>query len=61
VRVERADRRLGLRLVVAGVATVGLGVPFLLVALLVRNNWSPLIRLDTAVANSMTGFALGND
>src|SRR5215218_1084740 len=49
----RADRRLGERLVVAFAATVTVGVPFLLLALLVRGEWSPLRRLDLAVARGL--------
>ncbi len=48
--LARADRRLVLRLALGLAAAVVLGVPFLLLALLVRDNWSPLIRLDTSVA-----------
>lgn len=59
--VQRADRRLGLRLVLALVATFGLGVPFVLLALLVRARWNPLIRLDTTVAGSLNAYALRND
>ncbi len=49
----RADRRLVLRLALGLAAAIVLGVPFLLLALLVRDNWSPLIDLDTSVANRM--------
>ena len=57
-RVERADRRLGLRLALALVATFGLGVPFMLLALLVRARWEPLIGLDTVVADGLHRVAL---
>jgi undecaprenyl-diphosphatase len=59
--VERADRRLGLRLALGLVATFGLGVPFVLLALLVRARWDPLIGLDTSVAEGMHEVALRND
>lgn len=59
-RVQRADRRLGLRLALALVATVGLGVPVLLLALLVRAKWGPLVRLDTSVAAGLHELALRN-
>lgn len=55
--VERADRKLGLRLVLALAATLGLAVPVMLLALLVRAEWDPLIRLDTAVAEGLNGYA----
>jgi membrane-associated phospholipid phosphatase len=59
VRVfTRADRRLALRLALGLAATFGLGVPFVLLALLVRANWDPLIRLDTAVADRLHAVAL---
>jgi membrane-associated phospholipid phosphatase len=56
--LARADRRLVLRLALGLAAAVALGVPFLLLALLVRANWSPLIELDTSVANRMHAIAL---
>jgi len=59
--VRRADRRLGLRLGLALVATFGLGLLFVLLALLVRARWNPLIRLDTTVADSLHAYALRND
>ncbi|MFL6128376.1 MAG: phosphatase PAP2 family protein [Mycobacteriales bacterium] len=59
-RVERADRALGLRLLLALVATIGLGVPITLLAFLVRGKWDPLIRLDLAVANGLHGLAARN-
>jgi membrane-associated phospholipid phosphatase len=60
-RVGRADRRLGLRLGLALIATLGLGVPFTLLAVLVRAEWDPLIRLDTSVAEGLNRVALRND
>lgn len=56
--LARADRRLVLRLALGLAAAVVLGVPFLLLALLVRSNWSPLIQLDTSVADRMHAIAL---
>jgi len=56
--VERADRGLGLRLLLALVAAVGIGVPVTLLAFLVRGRWGPLIRLDDAVAKGMHGVAV---
>lgn len=61
MRVERADRRLGLRLTVAAAATVALGIPFLLLALLVRGDWGPLVRVDTAVARDLNEVAHGSE
>jgi len=58
--VARADRRLVLRLVLGLAALVVLGVPFLLLALLVRDKWSPLIDFDTSVANHLHTVALHN-
>jgi undecaprenyl-diphosphatase len=60
VTVQRADRRLGLRLTVALLAAGGLGLPFLLLALLVRARWAPLAELDTTVATSLHRVALRN-
>jgi membrane-associated phospholipid phosphatase len=59
--LARADRRLVLRLTLALVAAVALGVPFLLLALLVRAKWSPLFDLDTTVANRLHAVAVRND
>jgi membrane-associated phospholipid phosphatase len=56
--LTRADRRLALRLALGLAAVLGLGVPFLLLALLVRANWDPLIDLDTTVANQMHAVAV---
>jgi membrane-associated phospholipid phosphatase len=58
--LARADRRLMLRLSLGLAAAVALGVPFLLLALLVRDNWSPLIRLDTSVADRTHVVALNH-
>jgi membrane-associated phospholipid phosphatase len=58
--LARADRRLLLRLALGLAAVIVLGVPFLLLALLVRDNWSPLVRLDTSVADRMHVIALQN-
>jgi membrane-associated phospholipid phosphatase len=59
--LARADRRLILRLALALAAAVALGVPFLLLALLVRAKWSPLLDLDTTVANRLHAVAVRND
>ncbi len=59
-RVERADRRLGLRLLLALVAMLGLAIPVTLLAFLVRANWSPLISLDQSVADGLHGVAVRN-
>jgi membrane-associated phospholipid phosphatase len=58
VTVTKADRRLAGRLTLALVAALGLGVPVLLLALLVRSNWDPLIDLDTSVAQRLHSVAL---
>ena len=58
--VERADRTLGLRLLLALAATIGIGVPVTLLAFLVRSNWDPLIRLDHWVATGLNGVAVRN-
>jgi undecaprenyl-diphosphatase len=47
-----------LRLVLAFAALIVLGVPFLLLALFVRDNWSPLVNLDTSVANQLHAIAV---
>ena len=59
--VDRADRTLGLRLLLALAATIGLGVPVTLLAFLVRANWDPLIRLDLSVAAGLHRLAVRND
>jgi undecaprenyl-diphosphatase len=56
--LTRADRRLALRLALGLAAVLVLGVPFLLLALLVRSNWAPLIRLDTSVTGHLHTVAL---
>ncbi|HST66820.1 MAG TPA: phosphatase PAP2 family protein [Mycobacteriales bacterium] len=56
--LTRADRRLTLRLALGLVAMAALGLGFLLLALLVRANWDPLIDLDQAVADRLHGFAV---
>jgi membrane-associated phospholipid phosphatase len=58
--LARADRRLVLRLALGLAALVVLGVPFLLVALLVRAKWSPLLDLDTSVAGHLHAVAVGH-
>jgi undecaprenyl-diphosphatase len=57
----RADRRLGERLVVAFAATAAFGLPFLLLALLVRGNWSPLRRLDLGIARELNELVRDSD
>lgn len=57
-RVRRADRNLTVRLAVAAVATLALGVPFLLLAVLVREKWGPLVDLDTTVARELNAVAV---
>jgi membrane-associated phospholipid phosphatase len=52
------DRRLGLRLTLALVAVVVIGVPFLALLLLVRAKWSPLLHLDVDVAAGLHRSAL---
>jgi len=58
--LARADRRLILRLALGLAALVVLGVPFLLLALLVRAKWSPLLDLDTSVAGHLHTVAVGH-
>lgn len=58
--MERADRTLGLRLLLALAASIGLGVPVTLLAFLVRAKWDPLIRLDLSVAKGLHGVAVRN-
>ena len=58
--LTRADRRLTVRLGLGLLAVVVLGVPFLLLALLVRAKWGPLIRLDTGVADRLHAVAVHN-
>lgn len=56
--LARADRRLVLRLALGLAAVVVLGVPFLLLALLVRAKWSPLLDLDTSIAGNLHAVAV---
>ena len=58
--VRQADRRLALRLALGLVAMFGLAVPFLILALLVRSRWDPLLDLDTTVADRLHQVALHN-
>jgi membrane-associated phospholipid phosphatase len=58
--LTRADRRLTLRLGLGLLALIVLGAPFLLLALLVRADWGPLIDLDTGVATRLHTVALHN-
>jgi membrane-associated phospholipid phosphatase len=57
-RTTDADRRLALRLAVGLVAVVGLGVPVLLLALLVRSKWDPLLDVDQSVTDALHRLAL---
>lgn len=56
--LTRADRRLTLRLALGLVAMAALGGGFLLLALLVRASWDPLLDLDTSVAQSLHDVAV---
>jgi membrane-associated phospholipid phosphatase len=60
-RIRRADRNLTVRLAVAAVATFALGLPFLWLAVRVREQWGPLVDLDTTVAEELNAVALRND
>jgi membrane-associated phospholipid phosphatase len=53
-----ADRRLGLRLILALVAVFVVGVPFLVLLVLVRVKWSPLLHVDQGVAADLHRLAL---
>jgi membrane-associated phospholipid phosphatase len=54
------DHRLGLRLVVASGAVVGLAVPFVVLALLVAAAWDPLLDLDESTADRLHVYALAH-
>jgi membrane-associated phospholipid phosphatase len=54
---QAADRRYGVRLVVAAVSVAVLAVPFTLLLLLVRVGWGPLRRLDQGVAERFNEVA----
>jgi membrane-associated phospholipid phosphatase len=56
--LTRADRRLTLRLALGLVALAAVGAGFLLLALLVRAKWDPLLDLDASVAGGLHGFAV---
>ena len=56
--VTRADRRLTWRLVLGLLAVGVLGAGFLMLALLVRASWSPLLDLDRSVATGLHGVAV---
>ena len=47
------DQRFGLRLTVAGVGLLAVGVPFLVLLVMVRDQWTPLHSLDLRVANDL--------
>lgn len=51
------DARYGVRLTLVTVALLLVGVPFLLLALLVRGGWAPLRRLDSAAATGANDLA----
>jgi undecaprenyl-diphosphatase len=53
VRRLDPDSRYGLRLTLAVLAAFLLGVPFLILLLVVQQAWSPLLRLDRAVATDL--------
>jgi undecaprenyl-diphosphatase len=57
VQHREADRRLELRLALAGVAAVLIAVPFTLLLLLVKANWLPLTDLDSDVADQLNSIA----
>jgi membrane-associated phospholipid phosphatase len=57
VRRLDPDQRYGLRLTLALVAAVLLGVPFLLLLLFVQRAWPPLLRLDQALAADLHSLA----
>jgi membrane-associated phospholipid phosphatase len=54
------DRRLGLRLLLALVAVFAIGVPFLVLLVLVRVKWSPLLHLDQGLAADLHTPALAH-
>lgn len=58
--LTRADRRLELRLTLTLLAAIAGGVPIVLLAVLVRSNWGPLIRLDTSVAENLNAYAVAH-
>lgn len=58
--LHRADRRLAARLALALAATAGLGAPVLVLAVLVRQSWSPLIDGDRAVAERLHVVAVAH-
>ena len=53
------DQRFGLRLTVAGVGALLVGVPFLVLLVLVRDQWSPLHSLDLRVADNLHRVSVG--
>jgi len=57
---ENNDTSLGVRLGVAGAATLLLLVPFALLTVLVVGNWDPLHELDGTVTDTLHSFALGH-
>lgn len=56
-RTTRADRLLAARLSLALAVTAALGLVFVLLAVLVRSNWGPLVDLDTTVADELNALA----
>ncbi|WP_179893772.1 phosphatase PAP2 family protein [Streptomyces sp. gb14] len=57
-RTRRADRRLGVRLLLAVGAGAAAAVPFGLLLLLVEGAWPPLLRLDAGAARRLHEVAL---
>jgi membrane-associated phospholipid phosphatase len=60
-RENAADRRLGSRLALGGLAAFVFAVPFLLLLLLVESQWQPLEELDEDVARELNEVARPRD
>jgi membrane-associated phospholipid phosphatase len=60
ITASSPDRRLGVRLVLALVATFLLAVPFMVLLTLVAAHWQPLLRVDQSVANELHETAVAS-
>jgi undecaprenyl-diphosphatase len=53
-----AERRFGLRALLAGIALVLVAVPFGLLLFLVQDKWRPLLRADSGARDDLHGYAV---
>jgi membrane-associated phospholipid phosphatase len=58
VPAGQAERRFGIRALLAAIALVLVAVPFGLLLFLVQDKWSPLLRADTGARDDLHGYAV---